>query len=68
MLALQAGHGGVFAQINQAVRYQERRLREDLHKEAPADSLSSLHKGEEADIGVTLNALIHMRPKRLWLL
>ena len=44
----------VFAEVNQAVRDQERRLREDLHKEALADSLSSLQKGEEAKLRFTL--------------
>ena len=44
----------VFAEVNEAVRDQERRLREDLHEEALADSLSSLQKGEEAKLRFTL--------------
>ena len=44
----------VFAEVNQAVRDQERRLREDLHEEALANSLSSLQKGEEAKLRFTL--------------
>ncbi len=44
----------VFAEINQAVRDQERRLREHLHEEALAESLSSLQKGEEAKLRFTL--------------
>ena len=44
----------VFAEVNQAVRDQERRLREDLHEGALADSLSSLQTGEEAKLRFTL--------------
>ena len=43
-----------FAEINVTVRSQERRLRQDLHKDALADSLSALQKGEEAKLRFTL--------------
>ena len=44
----------VFAEVNEAVRSQERLLRHDLHKDALADSLATLQKGEESKLRFTL--------------
>ncbi len=43
-----------FAEVNEVVRSQERRLRQDLHDDALADSLAALQKGEEAKLRFTL--------------
>lgn len=44
----------VFAEINEVVRSQERRLRQDLHDDSLADSLAALQKAEEAKLRFTL--------------
>ena len=44
----------VFAEVNEVVRSQERRLRQDLHDDTLADSLAALQKGEEAKLRFTL--------------
>ena len=44
----------VFAEVNEAVRSQELRLRQDLHDNTLADSLAALQKGEEAKLRFTL--------------
>lgn len=44
----------VFGEVNEAVRSQERRLRQDLHEEAVAESLSALQTSEEAKLRFTL--------------
>ena len=43
-----------FSQVNETVRAQERHLRQELHEDALADSLSALQKGEEAKLRFTL--------------
>ena len=43
-----------FSQVNETVRSQERHLRQELHEDALADSLSALQKGEEAKLRFTL--------------
>ena len=44
----------VFAEVNEVVRSQERRLRHDLRRDALADSLAALQKAEEAKLRFTL--------------
>ena len=44
----------VFAEVNELVRSQERRLRHELHVDTLADSLTALQKAEEAKLRFTL--------------
>ena len=43
-----------FSEVNETVRAQEQHLRQELHEDALADSLSALQKGEEAKLRFTL--------------
>ena len=43
-----------FNEVNEVVRAQERHLRQELHEEGLADSLSALQKGEQAKLRFTL--------------
>ena len=50
----------MFAEVNQVVRSQERRLRQDLHDDTLADSLAALQKAEEAKLRFTLIQQVHL--------